>query len=198
MKYFARNHLTLDMSLQELYAAGRAPRENYYILQDQSVTLNKKMHKLRDETRRRNYRINIFQVPHFKVWMNMKQKISAIGIGREAPGPDFQSFKIYADKYLETNLEAIRVGAAKVISAGEINGGIICVLKEEVNSFKELFKITMLAELYVPKNEVNYLLFIHLVQKEGLSNVIARYRQEDFRSNPGSFANWNTLGIYQT
>jgi hypothetical protein len=127
----------------------------------------------------------------------MKQKITATWIGGEAHGPDFQPFKMYADEYLETNLEAIRVGTVKVIPVGEINGRIICVLKEEINQFKELLKITMLAELYVLRNEVNYLLYILLVEKEGLSNVITRYRQEYFRSNPGSYVNWNELRVYQ-
>jgi hypothetical protein len=55
------------MALQGLCTAGRTPRENYFMLQDQSIAFNKKMQKLRDDTRRRAYRINIFQASHFKV-----------------------------------------------------------------------------------------------------------------------------------
>jgi hypothetical protein len=197
MNYFARNHFSLDMTLQGLYSAGRAPRENYFILQEQSYTFNKKVKELRDDTRRNAYRINIFQVPRFKVWMNTKQKINVIGIGGESAGPDFQPVKMYADEFLETNLAVIRRGTVKVIQIGEVNGRILCVLKEEIDPFKNLFKITMLAELNVPRNEVNYLFFLHLVQKESLSNTITRYMQEDFRSNPESFVNWDTLGVYQ-
>jgi hypothetical protein len=53
MKYFARNHFSLDKTLQGLYVAGRTSRKNYYMLQDQSFTFNKKMQKLRNDTRRR-------------------------------------------------------------------------------------------------------------------------------------------------
>jgi hypothetical protein len=103
--YFARNHLSLDMTLQGLYRAGRAPRENYFMLQEQSVTFSKKMKKLRHDTRRNAYRINIFQVSHFKVWLKMKQKIHAVGIGGESPGPEFQPVRMYAGEFLETKLD---------------------------------------------------------------------------------------------
>jgi hypothetical protein len=56
------------------------------------------MHKIRDQTRRRSYRINIFQISHFKVWISTKEKIDTIGRGGESPGPNFQSFKLYADE----------------------------------------------------------------------------------------------------
>jgi hypothetical protein len=67
MKHFGRNHLMLDMSSQGLFTAARAPNESCYILQDQSITFNKKMAKIRDKIGREAYRINIFQVPHFKI-----------------------------------------------------------------------------------------------------------------------------------
>jgi hypothetical protein len=73
----------------------------------------------------------------------MKQKIDVIGIGGESPGSDFQPVKMIADEYLETNFEVIRIGTIKVIPVGEIKGRILCVLKEEVNPFMNLFKITM-------------------------------------------------------
>jgi hypothetical protein len=72
------------------------------------------MHKIRDEMRRKAYRINIFQVPRFKVWLNFKQKIYAIGIGRESPGLNFQSFKLYVVEQLQSNIDAIKVGTVRV------------------------------------------------------------------------------------
>jgi hypothetical protein len=54
-------------------------------------------YKIRDTTKRRAYRINIFQVPHFKVWSRIKEKINIVGRRGEPPGPDFQFFKLYED-----------------------------------------------------------------------------------------------------
>jgi hypothetical protein len=67
MKYFGRNHLMLDMSAEKLFAAGRTLNESYDMLQDHSITFNKKMCEIRDKTRKETYRINIFRVSHFKV-----------------------------------------------------------------------------------------------------------------------------------
>jgi hypothetical protein len=44
----------------------------------------------------------------------------------------------------------------------------------------------MNAEVYMPREEVSYLFYSCLVQKEGLRNVITRYRREDLKGNSGS------------
>jgi hypothetical protein len=120
-----------------------------------------------------------------------------VGIGGESPGSSFQSFKLYADEKLQYHADVIKVGTVKVLPMGRVKGRILCVLKEDLKPYLESFRITMQADLYVPRSEVNYLFFLYLVQKEGLSNVISRYRQEDLRDNPGSYINWDVLGIYQ-
>jgi hypothetical protein len=155
------------------------------------------MSKIRDKTRREAYTINIFQVPRFKIWLDVKQRMNAVGIGGKSLGPSFLPFKLYADEQVISNIDTIKVGTIKVLPVGEINGRIVCALKEDLKPYLESFKITTKTNLFVPRSEFNYLFFLYLIQKEGLGNVITRYRQENSRGNSGSFFGWNALGVNQ-
>jgi hypothetical protein len=140
-------------------------------------------YKIRDVTRRREYRMNRFQVPHFKAWLKIKEKINVVGIGGEPPGPDFQFFKLYADETLQSNDDVIKVGRVKVLPIAEINGRIFCIIREDLKPYLDFFKITMCPDLFVKRSEVNYLFFLYLVKRESLSKVIRRYRQENLNGN---------------
>jgi hypothetical protein len=87
------------------------------------------------------------------------------------------------------------MGEVKVYPVGEINNRLVCILKEEVNRGKEFFAVQTVAKVYVPRSEVSYLFYLHLVQKEELRNVVTRYRKEDLAGNPSAYMNWKELGI---
>jgi hypothetical protein len=55
----------------------------------------------------------------------------------------------------------------------------------------------MLADIYVPRKEVNYLLFLWLVQKENLCNFILRSKREEEIGNPCCYMEWKDLDVNQ-
>jgi hypothetical protein len=68
-------------------------------------------------------------------------------------------------------------------------------LKEDVHRGKEFLIIQAVVKVYIPRSQVSYLFFLHLVQKESLRNTVTRYRKEDLAGNPVVYINWEELGI---
>jgi hypothetical protein len=124
------------------------------------------MKRFKNERGKRAYRLNLFQIPYFKIWINPKQRIDVIGIGGESPGKDFISYKMYGDEYIETELNGICIGTTKVYPIGEVNDRIICILKEDAHTGKDYWKTQMVAEVYVPREEVIYLFYLYLFKRK--------------------------------
>jgi hypothetical protein len=124
------------------------------------------VYRIRDETRRRACKMDIFQILHFKAWLNVNEKINAVAIGGEAPDPDFQSFKLYVDEKIQSNVDAIKIGTIKIFPIIRINGRTFYVIKEDLKPHLELFKVTIYADLVVSRSEVNYLFFLYLVKRK--------------------------------
>jgi hypothetical protein len=193
LRHLARFHLKLDLSAQGEFDAFKKPNEGLYEIKNYDDTFKRRMRRFKNDTSRSVYRLNLFQVPHFKTWINPKQKINLVGIGGESPGKDFKAYKTYVDERLDTDLEGICLGMIKVYPVGEINNRLICILKEDVHTRKKILGIQTVTKVYVPREGVFYLFYLHLVQKEGLRNIITRYRREDLVSNSGSYLNWEDL-----
>jgi hypothetical protein len=58
---------------------------------------------------------------------------------------------------LFSNIDTIKIETIKVLPVREVNGRIVCMLKEDLKPYLESFKITMKTYLFVPRSEVNYL-----------------------------------------
>jgi hypothetical protein len=157
LKYLGRNHLMLDMSCRGLFESASTPMKSFCTLEDQLLTSNKMACRIFDDTRRRTCKVNILQIPHFKAWLNIKESINTVAIGGEVPGPDFQSFKLYANEEMQSNVDAIKIGTIKILPIARINGRAFYVIKEDLKPHLELFKVTMYTDLVVPRPEVNYL-----------------------------------------
>jgi hypothetical protein len=195
MRHQARNHLQLDMGAQGLWNAAENPNTGLYEVRNYDDTFKRRMRKFKRDTSRSSRRLNLFPIPHFKTWINPKKKIDLVAIGGESPGRDFVAYKTYIDERIEIDLDQICMGEVKVYPVGEVNNRLICILKEDVHKGREFYGVQTVAKVYIPRSEVCYLFYLHLVQKEELKNVLTRYRREDLAGNPSVYINWEELGI---
>jgi hypothetical protein len=78
--------------------------------------------------------------------LDVKQKINAAGIEGESPGPSFLPFKLYAGEQIISNIYVIKIGTIKVLPVGEVNGRIVCVLKDDLKPYLEWLRITKQAK----------------------------------------------------
>jgi hypothetical protein len=61
----------------------------------------------------------------------------------------------------------------------KFNGRIYCVIKNDVFPNTQEFRTQILTDIYIPRKEANYLLFLWLVQKENICNFILSFKQEE-------------------
>jgi hypothetical protein len=95
-KAMAKTHLNLDMSELGLFESARVPLSSTEFkirVSDLPSSYKKLARKTRDETRRENFRLELFLVPHFKAWINTNQMKNAIAIGGEPPDPSYDEFR---------------------------------------------------------------------------------------------------------
>jgi hypothetical protein len=118
--------------------------------------------------------------------------ITAISIGDEYISPSYNEFKLFGYK----EISYIYVGIVKTFPITKFNGRIYCVIQKDVLSNTQEFRAQMLADIYVPRKEVDYLFFLWLVQKENLRNFILGYKQKEIGS-PRSYMEWKDLDVNQ-
>jgi hypothetical protein len=187
MRHQARSHLKLDMSAMEIWRAAQKPNNGLYEVINYDDIFRRRMQKFKRDISRGAHRLNLFSIPHFKVWIDPRKKIELVAIGGETPGKEFISYDMYIDERTVFEADQICMGEMKVYPVGEINGRAVCILGEEVKHGKEYLPVQTVAKVYIPRSEVSYLFFLHLTQKEDLKNVITRYRREDHAGEPGPF-----------
>jgi hypothetical protein len=195
MRHQARNHLKLDISAMEIWRAAQKPNNGLYEVKNHDDTFKRSMQKFKRDISRGAHRLNLFSIPHFKVWIDPKRKIEIVAVGGETPGKEFISYDMYIDERTVFEADQICMGEMKVYPVGEINGRAVCILGEEVKHGKEYLQVQTVAKVYIPRSEVSYLFFLHLTQKEDLKNVITRYRREDHAGEPGPFTRIEDLGL---
>jgi hypothetical protein len=102
------------------FEASRVPLRPKYELFDASHSYKKLARKTRNETRRKNFRLKLFQVSHFKEWIVTNQMINAISIGGEITDPCYNEFRLFADEEIKEEISSICVGTMKAFSIANL------------------------------------------------------------------------------
>jgi hypothetical protein len=102
-----------------------------------------------------------------------------MAIEGEFTGPSYNEFRLFEDEEIKEEVSSIYVGTMKTFPISKFNERIYCVIKNDEFPNTQEFRTQILSDINIPRKEVNYLLFLWLVQKENLCNFILNFNQEE-------------------